>query len=1167
MGLLDDQNPEKPHSKSSKSRGRGSRSDGPDSGKSRRGNASRHKEKGQKSVSKSKAKERHSSEQDTYLVAEHLKSELEQDLPQRSAWVRCDDCHKWRCISATLADSIEETNCKWTCKDNLDKAFADCSVPQEKSNAEINRELEISDVSCDEDAYDTPLNYNGLEWRNSAVPQPSQWMLIKSNLFLHRHRKTQTIDEIMVCHCKPPQDGRMGCGDECLNRMLNIECVQGTCPCGDLCSNQQFQKRNYAKLKWFRCGKKGYGLQMLEDISQGQFLIEYVGEVLDLHTYQARQGDYASRGHKHFYFMTLNGSEIIDACAKGNLGRFINHSCDPNCRTEKWMVNGEVCIGLFALRDIKKDEEVTFDYNYVRVFGAAVKKCVCGSPHCRGYIGGDPHNAEVIVQGDSDEEYPEPIMIHEDDENIESIVDNNLMSSTVENRYPEISSKGDRMDEPVVANVPLKLPTENEESVCKPASTVSQLQNSLEIEDETRKLPAPIKPVELTLQKEDIRSNIESADQRISSEREIPSKSSDIQRFEGSLPCTTENSLCHSIVGNKKSVHNNVEEKPVLSKLLSIVKASRRSVKKAKAKNNHVSEKKCQTTHVKSQALSSKPKKLEISANGRVDGVEEKLNELLNAEGGISKRKDAAKGYLKLLFLTAASGDGGNGEAIQSTRDLSMILDALLKTKSRMVLVDIINKNGLQMLHNIMKQNRKDFNKIPVLRKLLKVLEYFAGREVLTLDHIIAGPPCPGMESFRESMLLLTEHSDKQVHQIARSFRDKWIPKHLRKIACMNRVDVTVEFQRGPNCNNFSSHKRWHDWGPRSSDAIDCVNNGTSSTTLPDSGVQDGTSAPYVSDCPSGRTKGQKRKSRWDQPAEINIRSSHCKELKMQHGLLQRHESGTRIEHDELVLDHMYQDEKNCSSSTQQNGFNVVGNGKEKSHEDVPPGFSIPVGNPLVLSNALSTSADLDTRHLEYPSDLVTGHPQRFDSDSPVFYGIPLGIMQQYGTGLAETAKSWVVAPGVPFQPFPPLPPYPRGRRHPPSNSAKLPSWNQSHAVQHDNLPPPHQTNRSCPSVSGAGPQDMVFTNGNGQPLLDRGRDSHPLGRQYFRQQKWNVPKVGPPWVRMRNNWGFVGNQSRNGICSVDMGNVADGLRGPPDGRSRRENGGNFFNQHSWAQN
>lgn len=109
----------------------------------------------------------------------------------------------------------------------------------------------------------------------------------------------------MVCHCKRPSDGQLGCGDNCLNRMLNIECVQSACPCGDLCSNQQvfcqflvenaifllkvlflnppvyfqFQKRKYAKLGKFQCGKKGYGLKLLEDTAQGKFLIEYVGEV------------------------------------------------------------------------------------------------------------------------------------------------------------------------------------------------------------------------------------------------------------------------------------------------------------------------------------------------------------------------------------------------------------------------------------------------------------------------------------------------------------------------------------------------------------------------------------------------------------------------------------------------------------------------------------------------------------------------------------------------------------------------------------------------------------------------------------------------------------------------------------------------------------------------
>lgn len=71
-------------------------------------------------------------------------------------------------------------------------------------------------------------------------------------------------------------------------------------------------------------------------------------------------------------------------------------------------------LSAYGLGFSNQGEEVTFDYNYVRVFGAAAKRCVCGSPQCRGYIGGDTLNAEVIVQDDSDDEYPEPVVVCED---------------------------------------------------------------------------------------------------------------------------------------------------------------------------------------------------------------------------------------------------------------------------------------------------------------------------------------------------------------------------------------------------------------------------------------------------------------------------------------------------------------------------------------------------------------------------------------------------------------------------------------------------------------------------------------------------------------------------------------------------------------------------------
>ncbi len=57
------------------------------------------------------------------------------------------------------------------------------------------------------------------------------------------------------------------------------------------------------------------------------------------------------RKWERIYF--INHSSVIDAGPRGNLSRFANHSCDPNLRTEKWNISGDLRVGLFATRAIE----------------------------------------------------------------------------------------------------------------------------------------------------------------------------------------------------------------------------------------------------------------------------------------------------------------------------------------------------------------------------------------------------------------------------------------------------------------------------------------------------------------------------------------------------------------------------------------------------------------------------------------------------------------------------------------------------------------------------------------------------------------------------------------------------------------------------------------------
>ena len=92
-----------------------------------------------------------------------------------------------------------------------------------------------------------------------------------------------------------------------------------------------------------------------------------------------------NRESNFFRETTTNKQKMLKK--KGNKSRFINHSCDPNCKTQKLVAANKTCISLFAIKNIEFDEELTFNYSFQINSDHKTTKCLCNALNCVGSIG------------------------------------------------------------------------------------------------------------------------------------------------------------------------------------------------------------------------------------------------------------------------------------------------------------------------------------------------------------------------------------------------------------------------------------------------------------------------------------------------------------------------------------------------------------------------------------------------------------------------------------------------------------------------------------------------------------------------------------------------------------------------------------------------------------
>ncbi|KAH8295234.1 hypothetical protein KR018_009018 [Drosophila ironensis] len=143
----------------------------------------------------------------------------------------------------------------------------------------------------------------------------------------------------------------------------------------------KFRKK---QLKFAKSAIHDWGLFAMEPIAADEMVIEYVGQMIRPVVADLRETKYEAIGIGSSYLFRIDMETIIDATKCGNLARFINHSCNPNCYAKVITIESEKKIVIYSKQPIGINEEITYDYK----FPLEDEKipCLCGAQGCRGTL-------------------------------------------------------------------------------------------------------------------------------------------------------------------------------------------------------------------------------------------------------------------------------------------------------------------------------------------------------------------------------------------------------------------------------------------------------------------------------------------------------------------------------------------------------------------------------------------------------------------------------------------------------------------------------------------------------------------------------------------------------------------------------------------------------------
>ena len=118
-----------------------------------------------------------------------------------------------------------------------------------------------------------------------------------------------------------------------------------------------------------------------------EMIVEYRGELIGNSMTEKREKEYEAAKIGSDFMFRIDAFNVCDATKQGNVARFINASCEPNCFTKIITLDGNKRIVIYAKRNIRAGEELCYDYKFPLEYDESKRiPCHCGAKECRGFM-------------------------------------------------------------------------------------------------------------------------------------------------------------------------------------------------------------------------------------------------------------------------------------------------------------------------------------------------------------------------------------------------------------------------------------------------------------------------------------------------------------------------------------------------------------------------------------------------------------------------------------------------------------------------------------------------------------------------------------------------------------------------------------------------------------